>query len=105
MEEVKVVLSCIGSVASLVAAIVGLMILMLAFIMIITFLAWVIKLEFDWFFGLDIFKWCKEKRLIWHEKKKLKFAKKLVPIKMEIDNSNESHGPFGLKKRETYEEV
>ena len=113
MEEVKVVLNCIGAVASLIVAIVGLMILMQAFIMIITFFAWVIKLEFDWFFGLDIFKWCKEKSLMWREKKKLKLAKKLVPLKMEIDKSNEEHGPIGLKNKEvmineemgTYEEI
>jgi len=66
--------------------VVGLMTLLTAAITIITFLVWVIKLEFEWFFGLNIFKWFGESA----SNLKIKFASKLVPIKMGIDRANSS---------------
>lgn len=34
----------------------GYLILLLVAIIIVTFLAWVVKIEFEWFFGISIFK-------------------------------------------------
>ena len=52
----------------------GLFILLLAGVIIVTFFAWVVKLEFEWFFGLDITK----KFKVWSDNYKVKLAKKIV---------------------------
>lgn len=74
--------------------VVGLMLLLTAAIITITFLVWVIKLEFEWFFGLNIFKWFRDGA----DKLKVKFASKLVPVKMEIDKAN-SEGKIKTVKK------
>ena len=62
----------------------GLFILLFASIITIVFLAWIVKLEFDWFFGIDISKKFND----FKNKGKVKFAKKLVPVKLSIDEAN-----------------
>ena len=74
----------------------GLMILLTASITIIVFLVWVIKLEFEWFFGWDVFKSLKNLSSKW----KIGAAKKLVPIKMSIDEANNSSFLAVKNKRE-----
>ena len=64
--------------------VIGLMMLVLAGVIIVTFFAWVVMLEFEWFFGLNLTKKLKE----WSEKRKMGLVKKLVLIKKEIDKSN-----------------
>lgn len=78
----------------IIMQVVGLMTLLTAAIVIITFLVWVIKLEFEWFFGLNIFKWFEEKA----NNLKIKFASKLVPVKIGIDNANSSGKIKTVKK-------
>lgn len=63
----------------------GLFMLLLAGIIIVTFFAWVIKLELEWFFGLDI----TNKFKSWSDNHKVKLAKKIVPIKETVDKANE----------------
>ena len=63
----------------------GYFILTTAAIILITFLVWVVKLEFSWFFGIDLFKGLRDKQ----RKTKLKLVNLLIKTKKEIDNANE----------------
>lgn len=72
----------------------GLMILLLACVIVITFLVWVVKLEFEWFFGLSIFKWFREKSLNF----KFKLLKRSKKIKDGIDDAN-NQGKIKIRKK------
>ncbi len=72
----------------------GLMILLLACIIVITFFVWVIKLEFEWFFGLSIFKWFKERSLSF----KFKLLRRLKKTKDGIDDAN-NQGEIKIRKK------
>ena len=63
----------------------GYFILTIAAIIVITFLVWVVKLEFSWFFGLNIFKWFNDKAL----KVKIWLTRSLRRTKAEIEEANE----------------
>lgn len=65
----------------------GYMLLILTGIICITFFVWVIKLEFDWFFGLNIFKWFEKKSVQF----KVWLAKKLAKIKIGSEKANKKH--------------
>lgn len=72
----------------------GLMILLLACIIVITFLVWVVKLEFEWFFGLSIFKWLKERSLRF----KFNLLRRLKKTKDGIDDANDQ-GEIKIRKK------
>lgn len=72
----------------------GLMILLLACIIVITFLVWVVKLEFEWFFGLSIFKWFKERSLGF----KFNLLRRLKKTKDGIDAAN-NQGEIKIRKK------
>lgn len=77
-----------------VLAVTGLMMLLLTCIIVITFFVWVIKLEFEWFFGLSIFKWFREKSLNF----KFKLLKRSKKIKDGIDDAN-NQGKIKIRKK------
>ena len=62
----------------------GLLVLLESCIVMTIFFVWVIKIEFSWFFGLDIFKWLKE----FTRKLKVLFVKKLIRVNKDIDKLN-----------------
>lgn len=62
----------------------GLLVLLESCIVMTVFFVWVIKIEFSWFFGLDIFKWLKE----FTRKLKVLFVKKLIRVNKDIDKLN-----------------
>ena len=62
----------------------GYFILTISAIILLTFLVWVVKLEFSWFFGLNIFESIKNFSI----KVKEKFVKILVFIRGGIDKAN-----------------
>lgn len=77
-----------------VLAVTGLMMLLLTCIIVITFFVWVIKLEFEWFFGLSIFKWFKERSLGF----KFNLLRKLKKTKDGIDDAN-NQGEIKIRKK------
>jgi hypothetical protein len=62
----------------------GLLVLLESCIVMAVFFVWVVKIEFSWFFGLDIFKWLKE----FTRKLKVLFVKKLIRVNKDIDKLN-----------------
>ena len=62
----------------------GLLVLLESSIVMALFFVWVVKVEFSWFFGLDIFKWLKEFTM----KLKVLFVKKLIRVNKDIDKLN-----------------
>lgn len=62
----------------------GLLVLLESCIVMAIFFVWVVKVEFSWFFGLDIFKWLKE----FTRKLKVLFVKKLIRVNKDIDKLN-----------------
>lgn len=62
----------------------GLLVLLESCIVMVVFFVWVVKVEFSWFFGLDIFKWLKE----FTRKLKVLFVKKLIRVNKDIDKLN-----------------
>ena len=62
----------------------GLLVLLESCIVMAIFFVWVVKVEFSWFFGLDIFKWLKEFTM----KLKVLFVKKLIRVNKDIDKLN-----------------
>lgn len=62
----------------------GLLVLLESCIVMVIFFVWVVKIEFSWFFGLDIFKWLKE----FTRKLKVLFVKKLIRVNKDIDKLN-----------------
>ena len=62
----------------------GLLVLLESCIVMVVFFVWVVKIEFSWFFGIDIFKKLKEVSL----KMKVWFVKKLTKTSKEIDKLN-----------------
>ena len=62
----------------------GLLVLLESCIVMVIFFVWVVKVEFSWFFGLDIFKWLKE----FTRKLKVLFVKKLIRVNKDIDKLN-----------------
>lgn len=62
----------------------GLLVLLESCIVMAVFFVWVVKVEFSWFFGLDIFKWLKE----FTRKLKVLFVKKLIRVNKDIDKLN-----------------
>ena len=62
----------------------GLIVLLESCIVMAIFFVWVVKIEFSWFFGLDIFKWLKE----FTRKLKVLFVKKLIRVNKDIDKLN-----------------
>lgn len=62
----------------------GLLVLLESCIVMAIFFVWVVKIEFSWFFGLDIFKWLKE----FTRKLKVSFVKKLIRVNKDIDKLN-----------------
>lgn len=62
----------------------GLLVLLESCIVMAVFFVWVVKIEFSWFFGLDIFKWLKE----FTGKLKVLFVKKLIRVNKDIDKLN-----------------
>ena len=77
-----------------ILSVVGLMLLLSSSIIIIAFMVWVIKLEFEWFFGLSIFKWFREKSLNF----KFKFLRRLKKTKDGIDDAN-NQGEIKIRKK------
>lgn len=62
----------------------GLLVLLESCIVMAVFFVWVVKVEFSWFFGLDIFKWLKE----FTRKLKVLFVKKMIRVNKDIDKLN-----------------
>lgn len=77
-----------------ILSVVGLMLLLTSAIIIIAFLVWVVKLEFEWFFGLNIFKWFHDGAL----KFKLKLLRILKRTRDEVDDAN-NHGEIKTRRK------
>ena len=62
----------------------GVCTIMLSSVIVIVFLVWVVKLEFSWFFGTDIFKWFKNLG----RKTKVWLVRNLIKIRNKTDKAN-----------------
>ena len=83
--------------ATSIMRVLGLCMLLLTGIIIITFFVWVIKLEFSWFFGINLFKSMREKAVNF----KLWLAKKMAHTSTKIDKLNQK----GQKKMRLLEDL
>lgn len=63
----------------------GTMIILMSAIIIVVFMAWIIKIEFLWFFETDLLKWLRKSARDF----KVKFVKFFIKVRRLIDKSNE----------------
>lgn len=62
----------------------GTMIILMSAIIIVIFMAWIIKIEFLWFFETDLLKWLRKSARDF----KVKFVKFFIKVRRLIDKSN-----------------
>ena len=62
----------------------GTMIILMSAIIIVVFMAWIIKIEFLWFFETDLLKWLRKSARDF----KVKFVKFFIKVRRLIDKSN-----------------
>ena len=62
----------------------GTMIILMSAIIIVVFMAWIIKIEFLWFFETDLLKWLRKSARDF----KVKFVKFFIKIRRLIDKGN-----------------
>lgn len=62
----------------------GTMIILMSAIIVVVFMAWIIKIEFLWFFETDLLKWLRKSARDF----KVKFVKFFIKVRRLIDKSN-----------------
>ena len=85
----------------------GLLVLLESCIVMAIFFVWVVKVEFSWFFGLDIFKWLKEFTRKFNQIDRLFEAKEdhEKDISKLKDNFSKMYSKYGIEKYDAFDDV